>query len=1727
MNNASGASDVALTVWGGAIPEMDPADLPEGGSPQNQDVDYSVGRVFTRGGTLGQFVFAGLYSEKIAGYAQSLPGPSTPNEAPWNSPTNATLGIPGTYANVTLNGTNTTPSLVQYAQGSAAPITVNHETDSPTIQNVTTGAFLEPGLVKGNTLFVFPVITSASQPIGQTIFPISGITDNSGNTYIPMGTPAGFGVAGPAIDWCQPFYCVLNQTVNNLTINYTYIIGQQTYVTAVTSYFSAVGGLGAVDVPFTVAQGTAAGAGAIASPSFTTTNPSDVLVGFSISAAGVGLGPSWTSLVSAVGEYLAVTAVGTYSAAATVGGAGAWFCWGGAFKAQALCSITFTNPVAKGSIVVAELFSQGPGISPVCNDSQGNEYQLAVSNTSNVNGQQAFMFYTVNPVPAGTLTVLITWNGAFTLYGLIHEVAGVTVLDQVSSNAQNSASVAAPTLTIGQNEFSIGAASTQFSATVSGAFAAIQNITGNYSSSFLISAGPTVQATWTQTSGGWVALMATFRSGTASPNRSQILASSNFPFTIPATESVLGLQVEVFGHQSTLSPDAILTAQILLPNGTLSPKTVAFQLTLADTEFVAGVTSFSWAIPLTPALLDNPTLTVNLVATALGGEVASFFIYAVKLKAWLSPAPASNINWLKTYEQTDGEIDTLLLDANGLLWDENVTANPGVLNNISTAIQPGSYAKSVTFDDVEYIGISNLINGTDVPRLWNGQWLDRVSQVGPGAPPSVTTTSSGSAVLTITQNAATALPTGAHDWLLVSAAPSATGTFSAPATPGNVMTIIVHAAFVPPTTGSPLAPVYKVGTNIQILGFPSIAGNNVNNDPAGVFNPAYYTITSVGSTVAGQQSYDWITFQVPFTAYYNALTPGGCTIQSTLATLTAAVQVPFLEVGNQMTVTGAGTAGYDNTFVVAATPNAAQLQITQTSLTANVANYVFTIITGVAPVLGQFATVTGTLNGNGIFNVSNAVITSASPTSFSVSLVSSSNISPAAETGTGIISGTIFQFDPAGTVTNPILGNSTGGLVSTTGVMGVGTRQCVVIFQTRNGALTAPSPFVQFTITASAGAIVVSNIPIGPPNVTARILAFTGANGGNFFWIPEPVQVTTNGQLITYPATLINDNITTQVTLSFPDAVLLAGDAIDVAGNNLFEQAELGSCVGFLSYSDRLIAWQEQNKIQNLLNLSFDGGIGVLSSAVQGTTTTYPLGWTVDPINGGGISLIVSPIFGSAFYIKNATGVSQAIYGMIEQPAYQDIYQVPIVTTNTQYSIRVTACCPSGVTLGNLVMDIYSPKLGTTFGIFSVPLASMTTTMQIFTGTLVTTAFTTVPLDLEFRVYATNLPNGGDVEVDRVEPFPTAEPSFATSFTASYADNPEAFDLVTGHFGPSQNQQPIRGGMVLFDTLYALKTKSWYSTSDTGNSEPAFWNWREVSNKIGTIGSHSYDYGEDWAFSACRAGVYFFSGSEPLKVSQEIAPVWDLINWPAAQSIWLRNDPEQRRLYVGVPIVTPNIYMPQFPINANPQTPNVILMMNYRELNSGMAIADTAPIRSSFSGRLLAPEPARKWSFWNLQSPYADFCDRANNQTPLFLCNGVGNSKVYAFSSTELDDDGFSINSYYITFGLVKADMQDAKGLGLRRMLLGYLSILAEGNGNLNVSVYVQSPQNLPYLLSSIPLSQFTLGDLEAAVNLSGERFFICVGTNAVGSSFSLSKIVASLQKDAWSSVRGTATANA
>jgi hypothetical protein len=522
--------------------------------------------------------------------------------------------------------------------------------------------------------------------------------------------------------------------------------------------------------------------------------------------------------------------------------------------------------------------------------------------------------------------------------------------------------------------------------------------------------------------------------------------------------------------------------------------------------------------------------------------------------------------------------------------------------------------------------------------------------------------------------------------------------------------------------------------------------------------------------------------------------------------------------------------------------------------------------------------------------------------------------------------------------------------------------------------------------------------------------------------------------------------------------VLLNATAIDVEGNNLFNLIEIGNPGWIAKYANRAVYGLCQNKIQNFVNMSFDGGY------IPGTNP-YPLGWSVDPTNGGGGALINSSAFGNAYYIENTTDSTVEYLGLITQSAFQDYYQVPIININTTYSVRVTARIPSGNTVGNLVINLAEYNIGTqfggTYGSYIIPFSEMSTELAIFAGPLLTTAFATtsaVPSGLVLRVYAQDIGAGADVEIDRIEVFPTEIPVLNTQVFMSYVENFESVDGVTGVVGVNaQNNQPIMNSQELDGVLYFLKEKSWYGTQDTPNTEPAYWNTAQVvSQKAGSCGINASDQGEGWIISACRAGLFVFVGGPPKKINHEIYQIWDAINWSAGNSIWVRNDSTKRKLYVGVPLPTPNFWLPDAPSNPAPTTPNVILMCNYQGIDSGEELQVGMQMHSTMFGNLMSVDMKRKWSIWQVPCPYADFVKRDELDEELLLCNGIGSSKIYRLAPNVTGvvptDDGAPITSLYVTYGWNSA--QKVRGnplMGAGRIRWGYGQFLCSGVGTLNL----------------------------------------------------------------------------
>lgn len=1288
---------------------------------------------------------------------------------------------------------------------------------------------------------------------------------------------------------------------------------------------------------------------------------------------------------------------------------------------------------------------------------------------------------------------------------------------------------------------------------------------------------------------------------------SDYLEVTGFTFSLPSSSQVTGFTLKVTGH----SPGATLFAR-MIKSGALYGDVKSITLPTSNDTVTLGAPTDPWGGSW---LYSDPNATNFGVAlwadsSAAGNTVS--LLYAT-LSIGVNTGSA-NFQFVDTFTLQDGTVKNIYLDASGNLFIENVTTAPGVLSLLQDNIAPNAKVVAQPGPDLLYMAFGDGKSGIDMPLQVAPDWIDRITQVGPGAAPVFTPIQASSntfAISTITQPAQVS---EGYSYFLQSSGPGST-------TPGNVITFYYQDSTNGPANAD-LVAAFNSGYPVYV--YASFTGTPVT------FGPEVVQVTGIGeASPPGQpRQFYYFTFVVSSSAYtlYSGSGHAGYTAtwQRTLATMTMTDPVPGLVVGNDITISGATPSAWDGVWPISQDIDSGAMAITSTNVTSGVATFNYSVQSGAAPAVGQLVTITGTTNANGALNLLNASIdtaTGGSSGSFTV-LVSTPNYGTVAESGQATTAGTIFAFDPGaplvGTGTNPIFGNtSVGGSLTFAGpngqLLAVGTKQGTVFFITRNGYYTAPAPPVTFTVPANTISLVISNIPIGPPNVVARGIAITesgqnGTPGGNFFTIPQPVTYIVNDQSYTANSLFVQDNSTTQVSVFFTDSVLLNALAIDVYGYNLFNQIEIGDPGWITGYSGRQFYGQCLNKVQNFNNLSFDGGYLPASRLA-------PLGWTQPDAFG---SLIVSPKFGDAYYIANnglTLGITQtamtsgtATYtytgldpapgdpvtvtgttngsgifnvtgatiatvntgaktftvtglagtyapqaetgsamvtgtlpaaGLISQTAFQDAYQTAILSPNTAYSVRVTASIPSGLTTGNLVVSLTAG--GVVYGTFTLPFAQMTTNLKTYTGTLLTTEFSVVPPTLLLNLEATNLGNGADVLIDRVEPFPTAIPILGTTVYGSYAGLPEQVDAVTGQGKfESENQQPVNSAIVMYDTFYGLKGwagtapgSSMYSWQASANLEPAQWSEPEVAQRLGgACGPLAFDLGEQWFVGATRAGAYLFMGGQPGKINHEIYQVWDAINWSAAASIWVLNDEVHRRLMFGVPMPTPNFWLPNAPVNANPTSPNVILMCNYQGLDSGEAIKTEPQMHVTMFGTLNSMDMRRKWSIWQIPSPYAGVvqCGEIGDQA-VYICNGRANSEVYRLDDSAATDAGITIDSLYTTAGLVELSKRgQMPGIGSFRLRWGYLVAALQSLGNVAVRLLANRlyyPEPAGYNPWTVP-GGFSPGkpafnDVEAPLNFAATRAFVEF-READGEGFELSNLVLHTKKDPWNAIRGSKT---
>ena len=132
-----------------------------------------------------------------------------------------------------------------------------------------------------------------------------------------------------------------------------------------------------------------------------------------------------------------------------------------------------------------------------------------------------------------------------------------------------------------------------------------------------------------------------------------------------------------------------------------------------------------------------------------------------------------------------------------------------------------------------------------------------------------------------------------------------------------------------------------------------------------------------------------------------------------------------------------------------------------------------------------------------------------------------------------------------------------------------------------------------------------------------------------------------------------------------------------------------------------------------------------------------------------------------------------------------------------------------------------------------------------------------------------------------------------------------------------------------------------YVTATDGVNEPALWQVEEVSNQSGhAFGARRGNRRRMGGDRRALRALSISTAASRVKLSQEIQPTWDAINWQYGQNLWVQVDTQHKRILVGVPM-------------GSATQPNQILMLDYTEGFGDPLVA-----------MLSSPERSRKWAPW-------------------------------------------------------------------------------------------------------------------------------------------------------------------
>lgn len=853
--------------------------------------------------------------------------------------------------------------------------------------------------------------------------------------------------------------------------------------------------------------------------------------------------------------------------------------------------------------------------------------------------------------------------------------------------------------------------------------------------------------------------------------------------------------------------------------------------------------------------------------------------------------------------------------------------------------------------------------------------------------------------------------------------------------------------------------------------FPGLA-LVTTDEPHGLAPEEYVSIVGVEpADIADVSGAQWVTGLTTLTTKTNHNLQPGAVIQ--LAGVT--------------TATGSTTFSFDGTFTVENVPSPNQLVYPQTPITATDPDVVdATANTGSITLAWPIPADTPTPT---YFEVESCP----SPTTFYVPLSFSDGTWTSGTVGfswegtfyvTDVISPTQFQYQQYG----PNGSTTTLGTVTPFGQAAPGFHLMRVNFLTRQDAVLKPSPYVKF-IANGGQYLQIDNIPVGPSNIIARILEFTGADGAYFYYLPIPAQV--NGQVVS-TATQINDNTTTSILLDFSDNSLFGGIGTSEPGNDLKQQIVLDGALGFGQYATRLITYGQRNRVQNLLNMGFEGGTVANLAGNQ-----YVAGWGESQLPA---SSLVAGVNGIGLAYQESEGALVTTVG--EQSAYLDAYGNPIVQPNTLYGMRFYLKTNNFFSAG--FFEFFLSSASTSLFLTAVQSTSAATVAGgFFDVTFSGKTPLTIPSDMLFGWRISGGSGTTQFTVDEMSLIYAQTPYLDGVLFGSYGNNPEGIDGVTSKFGPVTDTRKVMDFGVLRETFYMLTQEPsgrLHETTDNGTTEPSGWTVNEVGANCGALSAFSLTKsqaddaaasgGEEWMAWASESGARIFGGAAPDKISQSIQPDWAKINSAAALTVWCVNDPVERALYFGVPL-------------GSATAPSNILFMSYRNLNSAAAIEAAQPIRVGFSGKLIVTDNNCKWSLWNMSMNGAARMYRSAGILSLVLGGGNGLTpgvggfgNVYTLNPSKYTDDDYGqVSSYYYTYAFVNRGEEQQLQVGSHQKgFIGVLATVTWPAGTMLVQVAPNNPANIWPLSCSRTVSQPNI-DLQWGygnmIIARGSRFFL------------------------------------